>query len=75
MNLKNRVSRIEDGLYAMDSGQTNVVIIHGLSEAEFQSGLARYERLHPLELSDRPGDDIIIIHFRRADPDLQDERM
>ena len=75
MNLKNRVSRLEDGLAPMDPGQPNIVIIHGLSEAEFQSGLARYERLHPLEPSDRPGDDIIIIHFRRADPNLQDERM
>lgn len=74
MNLKNRVSRLEDGLYAMDSGQTNVVIIHGLSEAEFQSGLARYERLHPLESADGPVPDRIYIHFRRADPNQRDEK-
>ena len=74
MNLKRRVSRLEDGLAPMDPGQTSVVIIYGRTEAGYRAGIERYERSNPLELSDRPGDDKIIIHFRRPDPNQRDEK-
>ena len=74
MNLKNRISRLEDGVAAMPTSHSKVVAIHAESDTEFQLKVQLYERTNPVEPDNRPGPSRIYLCIRKPESNHPKDR-